>query len=59
MKKATEKIIDKYNKWIDDDFIYTEWKDEDYDNATVYENVNGDVLAIQRNENGNIVDAWE
>ena len=59
MKKATEKIIDKYNKWIADDFIYTEWKDEDYDNTTVYENVNGDVLVIQRDENGKIVDAWE
>ena len=59
MKKATEKIVNKYNEWVADGFIYTEWEDEDYDNATVYENVNGDVLVIQRDENDKIVDAWE
>ena len=59
MKNVTEKIVNKYNKWVADGFIYTEWEDEDYDNATVYENVNGDVLVIQRDENGKIVDAWE
>ena len=59
MKKAAKKIVNKYNEWVADNFIYTEWEDEDYKNATVYENVNGDVLVIQRDENGNIVDAWE
>ena len=59
MKKVAKKIINKYNEWVTDDFIYTEWKDEDFDNATVYENINGDVLDIQREENGEIVDAWE
>ena len=59
MKKAAKKIVDKYNEWVADGFIYTEWEDEDYDNATAYENVNGDVLVIQRDENGKIVDAWE
>ena len=38
---------------------YTEWEDEDYEDTTVYENVNGDLIVIQRDENGNIVDAWE
>ena len=59
MKKTAKKIVNKYNEWIVDNLIYTEWEDEDYENATVYENVNGDVLVIQRDENGNIVDAWE
>ena len=59
MKKTAKKIINKYNEWLADNLIYTEWEDEDYENATVYENVNGDVLVIQRDENGNIVDAWE
>ena len=59
VKNVTEKIVNKYNEWVADGFIYTEWEDEDYDNATVYENVNGDVLVIQRDENGKIVDAWE
>ena len=59
MKKAAKKIVNKYNEWVADNFIYTEWEDEDYENATVYENVNGDVLVIQRDENGKIVDAWE
>ena len=59
MKKAAKKIVNKYNEWVADGFIYTDWEDEDYDNATVYENVNGDVLVIQRDENGKIVDAWE
>ena len=59
MKKTAKKIINKYNEWIADNLIYAEWEDEDYENATVYENVNGDALVIQRDENGNIVDAWE
>ena len=59
MKKAAKKIVNKYNEWVADNFIYAEWEDEDYENTTVYENINGDVLAIQRDENGNIVDAWE
>ena len=59
MKKATKKIVNKYNEWLADNLIYTEWEDEDYENTTVYENVNGDVIVIQRDENGNIVYAWE
>lgn len=59
MKNAAKKIVNKYNEWVADNFIYAEWEDEDYENATVYENINGDVLVIQRDENGNIVDAWE
>ena len=59
MKKTTKKIVNKYNEWIADNLIYTEWEDEDYEDTTVYENVNGDLIVIQRDENGNIVDAWE
>ena len=59
MKKAAKKIVDKFYDEAAAGEIYTEWEDEDYDNATAYENVNGDVLVIQRDENGKIVDAWE
>ena len=59
MKKTAKKIANKYNEWLADNLIYTEWKDEDYENTTIYENINGDLIVIQRDENGNIVDAWE
>ena len=59
MKKTAKKIANKYNEWLADNLIYTEWEDEDYENTTIYENVNGDLIVIQRDENGNIVDAWE
>ena len=59
MKKTAKKIVNKYNEWIADNLIYTKWEDEDYENTTIYENVNGDLIVIQRDENDNIVDAWE
>jgi hypothetical protein len=59
MKKTVKKIINKYNEWVADDFIHTEWEHEDYENTTVYENINGDIIVIERDEDGNIVDAWE
>ena len=59
MKKTVKKIVNKYNEWVANNLIYTEWEDEDYEDTIVYENVNGDVIVIQRDENGNIVDAWE
>ena len=59
MKKTAKKIVNKYNEWIADNLIYTEWEDEDQENTTIYENVNGDLIVIQRDENSNIVDAWE
>ena len=46
MKKAAKKIVNKYNEWVADNFIYTEWEDEDYENATVYENVNEPLLLL-------------
>ena len=59
MKKTLKKIINKYNDWVVEGRIYTQWESEDYENTTVYENINGDVIAIKRNDEGNIVDAWE
>lgn len=59
MKKRVEKIIKKFNDWKENELIYKEWKSEDYDNVTVYEEVNGDIICIERDANGNIVDAWE
>ena len=59
MKNAVKKIVAKYNEWVANDEIYKTWESEDYDNAMVYENVEGDVIAIEYDENGKIIDAWE
>lgn len=59
MKKKVEKIIKKFNDWKENELIYKEWESEDYDNVTVYEDVEGDIICIERDANGNIVDAWE
>ena len=59
MKKKVEKIIKKFNNWKENELIYKEWESEDYDNVTVYEDVEGDIICIERDANGNIVDAWE
>ena len=59
MKKRIEKIIKKFNDWKENELIYKEWESEDYDNVTVYEDVAGDIFCIERDANGNIVDAWE
>ena len=55
MKKA----INEYNLWVAEDMIAKTWASEDYENTTVYENINGDVIVIERDENGNIIDAWQ
>ena len=59
MKKRVEKIIKKFNGWKENELIYNEWESEDDENVTVYEDVEGDIICIERDANGNIVDAWE
>lgn len=59
MKKKIEKIIKKFNDWKENELIYKKWESEDYDNVTIYEDVEGDIICIERDANGNIVDAWE
>lgn len=59
MKKTAIKTIAKYNKWVEEDSIYNEWESEDDENVTVYEDVEGDIICIERDAKGNIVDAWE
>lgn len=59
MKKKAIKAMKKYLQWVEDDFIHTEWEHEDYENVMVYEDVNGDIICIERDENNNIIDAWE
>ena len=54
-----KKIINKYNNWVANNDIYNEWEHEDYDNVTVYENIDGDIICIERDNNGEIIDAWE
>lgn len=57
--KELKKVIDKYNYWIEHDMIMYEWENEDYDNTMNYEDINGNVIAVERDENDNIVYAWE
>lgn len=57
--KELKKVIDKYNYWIEHDMITYEWENEDYDNTMNYKDINGGVIAVERDENDNIVYAWE
>lgn len=54
-----KKIINKYNNWVANNEIYKSCKHEDYDNIIVYENINGDIICIERDNNGKIIGAWE
>ena len=58
MTKKAQKAVQFYNEMVADDMVHTIWTHEDYDDVTVYEDVNGDIVCIQRNEKGEIVDAW-
>lgn len=53
MDKTMKALVNTYEKWVEKDLIYKVWEDEDY------ENINGDVIAIERDENGNIIGAYE
>ena len=57
--KIMKKIIEKYNEWMLNDFIYKAWESEDEENVMIYENIAGDVICIEHDENGEIIDAWE
>ena len=58
MTKIATKAINKYNEWVAEDRIHKTWTHEDYDDVTVYEDVNGNIICIERNAKGTIVDAW-
>ncbi len=59
MTKATKKIIEKYNEWKKEDCIVREHIHEDYDDIVCYFNNFDDMIAIRRDENGNIIEAYE
>lgn len=52
-------MMNKYSKWMAEHTIDSSWESEDYENTTVYEALNGDILCVQRDSNNNIVDVWE
>lgn len=54
-----KKTMEKYNKWVREDSIIEITIHEDYDDITYYTDVNGDMICIQRDEHGNIIDAYE
>lgn len=51
-------VMREYFDWIMDDLIYNQWIHEDYENVTVYESINGDIICIERNEHNEITDTW-
>ncbi len=58
MTKKAQKAIKFYNEMIADDMVYKTWVHEDYDDVMVYEDVNGNIVCLQKNENGEVIDAW-
>ena len=52
-------VMREYFDWVMDDLIHTEWIHEDYENVTVYESIDGDIICIERNEHNEITDAWK
>lgn len=57
-KKKMMNTINEFNEWIAFDYIYKSWTHEDYEDVTVYENRSGNIICIQRDNNGKIIDAW-
>lgn len=58
MTKKAQRAIRFYNEMVEDDMINKTWEHEDYDNVMVYEDVNGDIVCVKRDTNGEIIDAW-
>ena len=59
MTKAMKKAIETYNTWVERDTIYKTFEHEDYDDCICYEDIEGDVVVLQKDEDGNIIDAWQ
>ena len=59
MKKKQLNAIKRYEQWVEDDRIWKIWEHEDYEDTMVYEDTAGDIVCIQRNVEGKIIDAWE
>lgn len=52
-------MMKRYNEWMNTHTVDSSWASEDYDNTTVYEAINGDILCVERNAQGTIIDVWE
>lgn len=57
-RKITEQTIVEFNWWLDQDYVHKVWPHEDYEDVTVYENLDGDIICIRRDESGEILEAW-
>ena len=51
--------MEKYNEWVAENRIARVEKHPDYNDITCYFNNYDDMICIQRDENGNIIDAYE
>lgn len=58
MTKKAQKAFQFYKEMVEEGMVHKTWTHEDYDDVTVYKNVNGDIVCVQRDDNGKIIDAW-
>lgn len=55
--KTVKEIIAKYEYWLAHNMIADQWEEDE--NTMGYEDINGNIIIIERDAKGNIVYAWE
>lgn len=58
MNRQQKKAFAFYTEMIENDNVHISWIHDDYDDVTVYEDVNGDIVCVQWNANNEMVDIW-
>ncbi len=58
IQTITKNTMREFAEWVENDRIYATWTHEDYEDVTVYEDVNADIICIRRNEKGEVIEAW-
>lgn len=53
-----EYALNKLQEWMEDGNIRNTWEHEDYDDVTVYQNKSLDIICVERDVDGNVLDAW-
>lgn len=59
MTKITKKVMEKYNEWVAENRIARVEKHPDYNDITCYFDNYDDMICIQKDKNGNIIDTYE
>lgn len=53
-----EYALNELQEWIEDNNIRNTWEDEDDENVMVYQSKSLDIICVQRDADGNAIDAW-